>query len=82
MTSTWKGRSKISPGIATHFHALADNIRQAVFLVSQVVEKDDTIIRTFRIIRERPHGSSFARETARKYGVTYDELKRQVMSRE
>ncbi len=68
---------------STHLHELAasiDDINEAVRDASDV--RVDTLVagmeegaRSFRILRRRPDGKSYARDIAAKYGLSFDILK-------
>ncbi|MCL6437176.1 MAG: hypothetical protein K6T51_01085 [Rubrobacteraceae bacterium] len=42
------------------------------------VDPEDPSVRTFRIVRKPPEGLAYALALARKYGLTYEDLKRRV----
>ena len=73
---------------ATHLHELAAAVddmnneegvkEKAVSMVSRVIEKKDGIERTFKIEPGPPIGQSYAREIARKYGISYEQLIRNL----
>ncbi len=67
---------------STHLHELAS----AIDSINEQVEKDggsriDTLVagieegkRSFKIVRAKPDGKSYARDIAQKYGLTYDSI--------
>ena len=69
----------------THLHELAaacDSINSEVegdsrvqSLVSTVEEGEDGLRRTYRVIPAPPRGQSYAREIARQYGISFEQLK-------
>ncbi len=73
---------------ATHLHELAaavdemnreDGVKEkAVSMVSRVIEKKDSIERTFQIEPGPPIGQSYAREIARKYGISFEQLSKNL----
>ena len=77
---------------ATHLHGLAEEADQinagtpgdsrVASLVSEtipMVEGDDAAgRRTFRIVRGPPMGMSYARDIARKYGISFDQLRDKI----
>lgn len=74
---------------ATHLHGLAEDIDAinaetpgdsvVVSLVSQAVEGEDGAMRTFKIVRAPPQGMSYARDIARRYGISYEQLAQTVI---
>ena len=69
----------------THLHELAADcqaINQAVAgdsrvqsLISQVEEGEDGVRRTYRVTAAPPRGQSYAREIARQYGISFEQLR-------
>lgn len=68
----------------THLHELAadcESINSEVAgdsrvqsLVSQVKESADGLRRTYKVLPAPPHGQSYAREIARQYGISFEQL--------
>lgn len=56
----------------THMHKLAENA--AEFNVSSIVMASDDGKRSYKVVEKAPEGSSYARDIAAKYGVTYEML--------
>ena len=56
----------------THMHKLAENA--AEFNVSSVVMASEEGKRSYKVVEKAPEGSSYARDIAAKYGVTYEML--------
>ncbi len=75
----------------THLHELAadsDSINHEVpgdsrvqSLVSQVEERGDSLRRTYQVMAAPPHGQSYAREIARQYGISFEQL-RELLTRD
>ncbi len=75
----------------THLHELAadcEGINDAVpgdsrvqSLISEVVESDDGVRRTYRVLVAPPRGQSYAREIARQYGISFDQLRELLAKR-
>lgn len=69
----------------THLHELAadcDSINREVAgdsrvrsLISQVEEDADGLRRTYQIVPAPPRGQSYAREIARQYGISFEQLR-------
>ena len=74
---------------STHLHELAS----AIDSINEQVEKDggsriDTLVagieegkRSFKIVRAKPDGKSYARDIAQKYGLTYDSITKNLKSK-
>ena len=74
---------------STHLHELAS----AIDSINEQVEKDggsriDTLVagieegkRSFKIVRAKPDGKSYARDIAQKYGLTYDSIIKNLKSK-
>lgn len=56
----------------THMHKLAENAGE--FDVSSVVMASEEGKRSYKVVEKAPEGSSYARDIAAKYGVTYEML--------
>lgn len=56
----------------THMHKLAQNA--AEFNVSSIVMASEEGKRSYKVVEKAPEGSSYARDIAQKYGVTYEIL--------
>jgi len=56
----------------THMHKLAENAEE--FNVSSVVMASEKGKRSYKVVEKAPEGSSYARDIAAKYGVTYEML--------
>ncbi len=56
----------------THMHKLAENASE--FNVSSIVMASEEGKRSYRVVEKAPEGSSYARDIAAKYGVTYEML--------
>ena len=56
----------------THMHKLAQNA--ADFNVSSIVMASEEGKRSYKVVEKAPEGSSYARDIAQKYGVTYEIL--------
>ena len=75
---------------STHLHELAAEIDR----INEQSEKDgggriDTLVagiydgkRSFKIVRAKPDGKSYARDIAEKYGLTYDNIIKKINSKE
>jgi hypothetical protein len=76
---------------STHLHELAaaaDDINAhtpgdsaVASLVSQVVHEEGGARRTYRIAAAPPAGSSFARDIAQRYGISYEQLREKLAER-
>ncbi len=74
---------------STHLHELAaliDDIN--IKTASSGGEKIDTLVagieegkRSFKIVRTKPDGKSYARDIAEKYGLSYDSIKKKIESK-
>ena len=56
----------------THMHKLAENADE--FKASSIVMASDDGKRSYKVVEKAPEGSSYARDIAAKYGVTYEML--------
>ena len=56
----------------THMHKLAENASE--FNVSSIVMASEEGKRSYKVVEKAPEGSSYARDIAAKYGVTYEML--------
>ena len=56
----------------THMHKLAENAEQLD--VSSIVMASEEGKRSYKVVEKAPEGSSYARDIAAKYGVTYEML--------
>ncbi len=56
----------------THMHKLAENAEE--FKASSIVMSSDDGKRSYKVVEKAPEGSSYARDIAAKYGVTYEML--------
>lgn len=56
----------------THMHKLAQNASE--FNVSSIVMASEDGKRSYKVVEKSPEGSSYARDIAAKYGVTYEML--------
>ncbi len=75
----------------THLHELAvdcESINDAVSgdsrvgsLISEVEEDDSGVRRTYRVLVAPPRGQSYAREIARQYGISFEQLRTLVEKR-
>lgn len=75
----------------THLHELAvdcDSINDAVAgasrvqsLISEVEEDESGVRRTYRVLAAPPRGQSYAREIARHYGISFEQLRTLVEKR-
>ncbi len=69
----------------THLHELAvdcDSINESVAgesrvqsLISEVEEDESGLRRTYRVLAAPPRGQSYAREIARQYGISFEQLR-------
>lgn len=67
---------------STHLHQLASEIdsineqakQNGGVLIDTLVAGMETGQRSFKIIRKKPDGKSYARDIAEKYGITYDRM--------
>ena len=76
----------------THLHGLAadcERINSEVpgdsrvqSLITDVEEDADAVRRTFRVLPAPPRGQSYAREVARQYGISFDQLKDLISNRD
>lgn len=76
----------------THLHELAEHVDEinaeiegdskVQSLVSTVTENVDEIERTYKIIPAPPRGQSYAREIARQYGISFDQIQDLLNQRE
>ena len=68
----------------THLHELAANCEsinsevpgdsRVQSLISQVEEGEDGVRRTYLVVPAPPRGQSYAREIARQYGISFEQL--------
>ncbi len=63
----------------THMHKLGEDVEELTNESSgtgaaSLIMKNEESRRTFKVVLAKPEGSSFARDIAEKYGVTYDML--------
>ena len=58
----------------THMHKLAENTAEYGTGVASLIVKNENGERSFKVIAAPPEGSSYARDIAEKYGVTYEML--------
>lgn len=65
---------KIRTVYNTHMHKLAEDISELGSSVSSIVMRSDKGERSFKVVEAPPEGSSYARDIATKYGVTYEML--------
>ena len=56
----------------THMHKLAENADE--FKASSIVMSSEDGKRSYKVVEKSPEGSSYARDIAAKYGVTYEML--------
>jgi DNA mismatch repair protein MutS len=70
---------------ATHLHALAQNVQElnqtpsdsdsrVDNLSTKLIQSNNQNKRSFKIVREKPEGLSYAKDIAEKYGITFDSL--------
>lgn len=63
--------------MVSFIHELAEIAPSAVSMVS-TVDPDDPARRTYKVVRRRADGLTYAAVLARRHGLTYDELKRTI----
>ena len=76
----------------THLHGLAAECEainseapgdsRVCSLITEVEDEADSVRRTFRVVAAPPRGQSYAREVARQYGISMEQLKALIANRD